>query len=62
LAHDDYLMEVATTLLDLSFRRLPVTEGNKIVGVTREQDLFFEIATIMTQHRRRTEFTRGLPS
>ena len=48
---DANLMEVATTLLDLNLRRLLVTEGNKIVGVIREQDLFFEMANIMTQHR-----------
>ena len=45
------LMEVVTRLLDLNLRRLLVTEGDKIIGVIREQDLFFEMANIITQHR-----------
>jgi len=44
------LMEAATRLLDLDLRRLLVTEGQRIVGVIREQDLFFEMANVITQH------------
>ncbi|HUT11314.1 MAG TPA: response regulator [Thermoguttaceae bacterium] len=47
---DANLMEVATRFLDLNLRRLLVTQGGKIVGVIREQDLFFEMANIITQH------------
>ena len=45
------LMEAASRLLDLNLRRLLVTRGGKIVGVIREQDLFFEMANILSQHR-----------
>ncbi|GAG29592.1 unnamed protein product, partial [marine sediment metagenome] len=44
------LMEAASRLLDLNLRRLLVTDGNKIAGVIREQDLFFEMANIITQY------------
>lgn len=47
---DANLMEAASRLLDLNLRRLLVTDGNKIVGVIREQDLFFEMANIITQY------------
>lgn len=43
------LMEAATKCLDMSLRRLLVTENDKIVGVIREQDLFFEMADIIRQ-------------
>ena len=52
---DANLMEAASRLLDMDLRRLLVTEGDKIVGVIREQDLFFEMANIITQHRRPNE-------
>jgi len=52
---DANLMEVVTRLLDLNLRRLLVTQRDKIVGVIREQDLFFEMANIITQHRRPDE-------
>jgi len=45
------LMEAAARLLDLDLRRLLVREHDKIVGVIREQDLFFEMANIITQYR-----------
>lgn len=45
------LMEATTRLLDLNLRRLLVTEGNKIVGVIREQDLFLEMANFFQPRR-----------
>jgi CheY-like chemotaxis protein/predicted transcriptional regulator len=44
------LMKAATEFLNLNVRRLLVTEGNKIVGVIREQDLFFQMANVVAQH------------
>ncbi|RJP74682.1 MAG: response regulator [Candidatus Abyssobacteria bacterium SURF_17] len=41
------LMEATSRLLELKIRRLLVMEGEKAVGVIREQDLFFEIANIV---------------
>ncbi|MFC1597352.1 response regulator [Planctomycetota bacterium] len=46
------LMAAVTRLLDQNLRRLLVTEGDRIVGVIREQDLFFEMANIITHHSR----------
>jgi len=55
---DANLMEAATRCLDMSLRRLLVTENDRIVGVIREQDLFFELANIVTQHGRPGEGRR----
>jgi len=44
---DSNLNEAANRLLGLHVRRLLVMEGDKTVGVIREQDLFFEIANII---------------
>ncbi len=41
------LMEAANRLLNLGLRRLVVVENSKIVGVVREQDLFFEMVNII---------------
>jgi DNA-binding response OmpR family regulator len=49
------LMEAATKCLNMSLRRLLVTENDRIVGVIREQDLFFEMVKILTQHGRPSE-------
>lgn len=43
------LMEAASRLLSLKVRRLVVMDGDKTVGVLREQDLFFEIARILDE-------------
>jgi len=41
------LMEAASRLLNLEVRRLLVKEGEKVVGVIREQDLFFQMVKII---------------
>ena len=46
---DASLIEAVIRMLELKVRRLLVEDGNKIIGVIREQDLFFEIATIIRQ-------------
>jgi len=46
---DASLIEAVIRMLELKVRRLLVKDGGKIVGVIREQDLFFEIATIIKQ-------------
>ncbi len=43
------LMEVADLLFKTQRTRLIVTSGKKIVGILREQDLFFEIVSIVTR-------------
>ncbi len=43
------LMEAVVRLIGLNVRRLLVTEGEAIVGVLREQDVFFEMANIVKQ-------------
>jgi DNA-binding response OmpR family regulator len=43
------LMEVADMLFNTKQTRLIVTSGKKAVGILREQDLFFEIANIVTR-------------
>lgn len=48
---DDNLMEAVSRLLNLGLRRLLVVEKGKIVGVIREQDLFFEMANIIDSHK-----------
>ena len=52
---DANLMEAVARLLDLNLRRLLVTESEEIVGVIREQDLFFEMANVITQHGEHNE-------
>jgi predicted transcriptional regulator len=42
-------MEAVVRLIGLNVRRLLVTEGEAIVGVLREQDVFFEMANIVKQ-------------
>ncbi len=41
------LMEVADLMYTTRRRRFMVTEGNEVVGIVREQELFFEIANII---------------
>ncbi|MEZ7197847.1 CBS domain-containing protein [Pseudodesulfovibrio karagichevae] len=45
---DANLMEVANTMVTLPARRMLVREGNKDVGIVREQELFYEIAKIIS--------------
>ncbi len=47
IAADENLMEAACVMLKKRLRRLLVAEGDEIVGVIREQDLFFEIAKVL---------------
>lgn len=44
---DANLMEVADLMFTSQIRRLIVTSDNQIVGVVREQEIFFEIANII---------------
>ena len=46
---DSNLMEVAEMLFKTKQTRLIVTSGKKVVGILREQDLFFEIVNIITR-------------
>ncbi|UCD57290.1 MAG: response regulator [Candidatus Hydrogenedentota bacterium] len=52
------LMEAASRLLSLKVPRLLVVEGDKTVGVLREQDLFFEIARIIGELEDEAERSR----
>jgi len=44
------LMEAAYMIINSSLRRLLVSENGKIVGVLREQDLFFEMRRILNEY------------
>jgi len=46
---DANLMEIAETLFTRDARRLAVTRNGKVVGVVREQEIFFEIARIVLE-------------
>jgi len=48
---DANLMEVAEMLYTQGARRLAVTRKGKVVGVVREQEIFFEIARIVLETR-----------
>jgi len=51
LIHKDAnLMEAANRMLSLGLRRLLVVDAEKVIGVIREQDLFFEMAKIIGHH------------
>ena len=45
------LMEAVDRLLALGVRRLLVEEEGEIVGVIREQDIFFEMANLIRPHK-----------
>lgn len=45
--HDMNLMEVANLMFTSQIRRMIVTDQEKIIGVVREQEIFFEIANII---------------
>jgi CheY-like chemotaxis protein len=49
VAEDTNLMEVANLLYTEKRRRMAVTRNSKVVGVVREQELFFEMARILTE-------------
>ena len=46
IAHDSNLMEAAYMIVTNKVRRLLVVEIDKVIGIIREQDLFFEIERI----------------
>lgn len=48
---DANLMGAATRMTEANLRRLLVAEHGKVVGVIREQELFFEIARTIRRHR-----------
>jgi CheY-like chemotaxis protein len=50
IAANANLMEAATRMLNRGLRRLLVKEGDSVVGVLREQDLFFEIAGVIKKY------------
>jgi len=45
--HNTNLMEVADLMFTSQIRRMLVTDKEKIIGVVREQEIFFEIANII---------------
>jgi DNA-binding response OmpR family regulator len=49
IAAEASLMEAVSQILNLNVRRLLVMQGGEIVGVVREQDVFFEMANIVRQ-------------
>ncbi|RJR50126.1 MAG: response regulator [Desulfobacteraceae bacterium] len=49
IEEDANLMEIAEMMVTEKARRLGVTRGGKVVGVVREQELFFEIARIVSR-------------
>jgi len=46
---DANLMEAAYTMITLGQRRLAVMARGEVVGVVREQDLFFEMERLLAQ-------------
>ena len=46
---DTNLIQVADIMFKTQKRRLIVTDANKVIGIIREQDLFFEMARIVLQ-------------
>ena len=48
---DTNLMEAANLIFDQQIRRMAVTREGKVVGVVREQEIFFEIARIILEDR-----------
>jgi len=49
IQEDANLMEIAEMMVTEKARRLAVTSGGKVVGVVREQELFFEIARVVSR-------------
>jgi CBS domain-containing protein len=46
---DANLMEAAYAMVSNQKRRLAVEQGGRIIGIIREQDLFFEIERILRE-------------
>ena len=46
---DTNLMEVSSMVYDEQVRRIAITSKGKVVGVVREQELFFEMARIILE-------------
>jgi DNA-binding response OmpR family regulator len=49
---DASLMEAAYTMINPGHRRLAVVENGEVIGIIREQDLFFELERILTECHR----------
>jgi CBS domain-containing protein len=49
LVFDANLMEAAYAMVSNQKRRLAVEQGGRIIGIIREQDLFFEIERILRE-------------
>lgn len=49
IEEDTNLMEVVDTMYATKARRLAVTRGGKVVGVVRDQEIFFELARIILE-------------
>lgn len=49
---DANLMEAAYTMINLGHRRLAVVENGEVIGIIREQDLFFELERILAECHR----------
>jgi len=49
ISAESSIMEAAYLMVQHGARRLSVVEGEAVVGVVREQDLFFEISRIMAR-------------
>ena len=46
---DANLMEAAYTMITHNKRRLTIIDSGKVIGIIREQDLFFEIDRILRE-------------
>jgi len=46
---DANLMEAAYTMISQNKRRLTILDSGKVIGIIREQDLFFEIDRILRE-------------
>ena len=46
---ESFLMEAAYTMITQNKRRLTIIDSGKVIGIIREQDLFFEIDRILRE-------------
>jgi predicted transcriptional regulator len=44
-----FVMETAYTMISQNKRRLTILDSDKVIGIIREQDLFFEIDRILRE-------------
>jgi predicted nucleotidyltransferase len=51
-ADDDTDMDVVNTMLSAKAQRLLVEENGKIIGVVREQDLFFQMVNVLSESKK----------